>query len=104
MTAFNDAINAHDLHRLAALMADDYRFVDSAGLTITGKAACVEAWRAFFAAFPDYRNHFESLAVEGTTVLVVGWSTCSAAELSGPARWSADVVNGLITRWQVDEM
>ena len=56
--AFNDAINTHDVDRLAALMTDDHRFIDSAGQVVDGKQACVEAWRGFFAAFPDYRNHF----------------------------------------------
>ena len=34
---------------------------------------------------------------------VLGWSSCSVAELAGPARWTADVADGLIFRWQVDE-
>jgi endonuclease VIII len=101
--AFNDTIAARDLHQLAALMADNHNSVDTSGRTVAGKAACVEAWRAFFDAFPDYCNHVESLTVEGSTVRVIGWSTCSTPELSGPARWSADVVDGLTTRWQVDE-
>ena len=54
--AFNEAINTRDLDRLAGLMTDDHTFVDSAGGTVAGKPACVEAWRGFFEAFPDYRN------------------------------------------------
>jgi hypothetical protein len=56
--AFNDAINRGDLPGLGRLMADDHRFIDTAGNTCTGKPACLEAWRGFFAAFPDYRNVF----------------------------------------------
>ena len=103
VVAFNDAINAHDLVGLAALMSDDHRFIDSAGQVLHGKAVCIEAWRGLFPAFSDHRNHFESLTVQGTTVCVVGWSSCSAPELSGPARWPADVVDGLIACRQVDE-
>jgi ketosteroid isomerase-like protein len=31
VAAFNEAINAHDLDRLASLMTEAHRFVDSAG-------------------------------------------------------------------------
>ena len=86
------------------MMSDDHRFVDSTGRVLYGRAACIQAWRGFFAAFPDYRNHFESFTVQGTTVFVVGWSSCSVAELAGPARWTADIADGLISRWQVDEL
>jgi ketosteroid isomerase-like protein len=101
VVAFNNAITTHDLDGLAALMRNDHRFIDSAGHVVSGKVACLEAWRTFFAAFPDYRNHFDSFTVQGSTVSVVGRSSCSVAELCGPARWTADVANGLITRWQV---
>jgi hypothetical protein len=48
--------------------------VDSAGATIDGKVACLDAWRGFFAAFPDYRNVFEELRRTGE-----GW--CSFADV-----------------------
>ena len=41
-TQFNDAINARDLTTLTELMADDHRFVDTAGGVIVGKKACVD--------------------------------------------------------------
>lgn len=44
-------------------MADDHRFVDAANSAIDGKTACIDAWRSFFAAFPDYGNTFESVVV-----------------------------------------
>ena len=56
---FNECINRRDLGGLSRLMTDDHVFTDSANNTISGKERCVEAWRGFFAAFPDYRNHFE---------------------------------------------
>jgi ketosteroid isomerase-like protein len=99
---FNDAINGRDLDALAALMTDDHQFVDSEGATVDGKAACVDAWRGFFAAFPDYRNVFE-IVVSGApgVVDVTGRSECSVPELDGPARWRAVVRDGLIAVWQV---
>jgi ketosteroid isomerase-like protein len=104
-TAFNEAINARDLGRLAGLMTDDHTFVDSAG-TVAGKAACVEAWRGFFEAFPDYRNVFTSQVADGAddaVVTIEGHSECADPRLAGPARWTAVVREGKVARWQVDD-
>ncbi|GAB3431561.1 nuclear transport factor 2 family protein [Flindersiella endophytica] len=104
--AFNAAINARDLDRLAGLMTDDHTFVDSAGETVAGKPACVDAWRGFFEAFPDYRNVFTSLvadAADGAVVTIEGRSECADARLAGPARWTAVVRDGRVARWQVDD-
>ena len=102
VAAFNDAINAADLERLEALMTEDHRFVDSAGQEVAGRAACVDAWRGFFASFPDYRNVFEQIREVAPGELVVdGRSVSSDPRLDGPARWSATVVGGQVRRWQV---
>jgi len=86
VTSFNEAINAQDLDRLGELMTDAHRFVDSTGDTIDGKDACIDAWRGFFAAFPDYRNDFEEYRRLGAgLVFVRGHSVCNVAELDGPA-------------------
>jgi ketosteroid isomerase-like protein len=100
--AFNDAINARDLDALTALMTDDHRFVDSEGASADGKAACTEAWRGFFAAFPDYRNVFDDVrSREPGVVDVAGRSECSVPELDGPARWRAVLRDQQIAVWQV---
>jgi ketosteroid isomerase-like protein len=103
VVAFNECINARDLDGLTSMMTDDHEFVDSAGAVVAGKAACVEAWRGFFDAFPDYRNVFASVLADGDTVTVVGRSECSEPSLVGPARWTATVRAGRIARWQVDD-
>jgi hypothetical protein len=102
--AFNDGINARDVDALAALMTDDHRFVDSAGSAIEGKADCLDAWRGFFAQFPDYRNEFDRVVGDGRGgVDVDGRSTCSDPRLDGPARWHAVVQDGLVAEWQVTD-
>lgn len=99
---FNEAINARDLSALARLMTDDHRFVDGAGATVDGRDACVEAWRGFFAAFPDYRNTFESLVTTGPGVVEVrGRSDCSEPALAGPARWRVAVRGTAVAEWRV---
>ena len=100
--AFNDAINRRDLSGLGRLMADGHRFIDTAGNTFAGKPACLEAWRGFFASFPDYRNVFDNLhSGPGGIVEVHGRSECFVEALSGPARWRAVVADGLVVEWRV---
>lgn len=101
---FNAAINAADVDALAALMSEDHRFVDSAGGSVAGKQACVEAWRGFFAAFPGYRNTFAELHEFGDTVTITGRSDCpDQPELTGPAIWQATVAAGKVTEWHVHD-
>jgi ketosteroid isomerase-like protein len=101
--AFNDRINARDLNGLAALMTDDHTFTDSEGVAVAGKAACIEAWRGFFEAYPDYRNHFESFVDDHDAVTVIGHSECSEPSLVGPALWRVTVREGLVATWSVSE-
>jgi ketosteroid isomerase-like protein len=101
---FNEAINRRDLDALAQLMAEDHRFVDAEGHVVDGKAACVEAWRGFFRAFPDYRNTFESvISMAPGVVEVRGRSDCSEPALVGPARWRAVVRHGQVVEWRVSD-
>src|SRR5262249_62070510 len=101
VVACNEAINGRDLDRLARLMHEQHRFIDSAGTAVEGKAACVEAWRGFFDAFPDYRNVFEEVRSDAAgAVRVLGRSECSTPALAGPALWLAVVEDGLLLQWQ----
>ncbi|MFC5218447.1 nuclear transport factor 2 family protein [Streptomyces coerulescens] len=100
---FNAAINDRDLDGLASLMSEDHTFVDSGGGAVRGKQACVEAWRGFFAAFPDYRNTFTGLSVRDDVVAVSGHSECSRPELAGPALWTARVTGTHVDEWRVYE-
>ena len=99
---FNAAINAADVDALAALMSDDHRFVDSAGGSVSGRPACVEAWRGFFADFPGYRNTFADLHESGGIVTITGRSDCPGQPaLTGPAIWRATIVESRVTEWRV---
>jgi ketosteroid isomerase-like protein len=100
---FNDCINRGDLAGLSDLMTDDHVFIDSANNAISGKTRCVEAWRGFLAAFPDYRNQFERVRPLDGKAIIVGHSVCSDARLAGPAMWTAKVDGQLIAEWRVYE-
>ena len=102
--AFNEAINGRDLAALGALMSETHRFIDAAGATVDGRDACLDAWRGFFASFPDYRNDFAHVADAGDGVVEAhGRSMCSFAPLDGPAHWRAVVVDGRVAVWQVSD-
>ena len=101
---FNDRIGAADLDGLAAMMAQDHVFIDTAGTEIRGREACVAAWREFFAMFPGYRNVFASVRVAGSTVTMVGHSEGSSLpELNGPAIWTAEIRGDRVAGWRVWE-
>ena len=70
---------------------------------IRGQAACLGAWRGFFASFPDYRNVFDRLVLEETGVVIVGRSSCSDVRLDGPALWVAKASDDKIAEWRVYE-
>lgn len=98
---FNDSINGRDIDGLACLMSDDHIFIDMEGGVFAGKQNCLHAWRDFFSAFPDYRNVFVSLTLQGNVVTVVGHSMCSEPALAGPALWTATIRDGEVAEWRV---
>lgn len=64
-----DAINAHDLDALAAVMADDFvEHEELPGLEPT-KAGALEFFRLNMAAFPDLRFEAEDVLVDGDKVV-----------------------------------
>jgi ketosteroid isomerase-like protein len=101
--AFNDAINARSIDDLERLMTADHRFIDSEGASIDGRVASLDAWDDFFEAFPDYRNHFDLVISIDNQVMIAGSSTCEDERLSGPALWSALVVEGRVAEWRVHD-
>jgi ketosteroid isomerase-like protein len=103
VSAFNARINAHDIDGLANLMSDDHTFIDSAGGRVVGKPDCVDAWRGFFGAYPDYRNVFGAMVARGGRVVVTGHSVCADERLAGPAIWTAAVRDGRVAEWRVYE-
>jgi ketosteroid isomerase-like protein len=101
VVSFNECINQRDLVGLGKLMTEDHVFIDSVGASEPGKGRCLEAWRGFFAQFPDYRNTFTQLIVRNDTVIAIGFSTCSTPVLDGPAIWSAKVSDDKVAAWRV---
>ena len=103
VASFNDCITRRDIDGLSRLMTDDHVFIDTANVTVSGKEQCVVAWKSFFRAFPDYRNHLERVRTTSTNVVIIGHSTCSDSRLSGPALWTAKIVGEQVAEWRVYE-
>ena len=103
VSRFNGFINTRDIKGLSAMMTDDHTFIDGANQRVVGKEECILAWQGFFAAFPDYQNHFEHISADEELVAIMGRSSCSDRRLDGPALWSATVRNEQISEWRVFE-
>ena len=99
--SFNACINGRDANGLSKLMTADHIFIDTTGNRVAGKEACLDAWRGFFAAFPDYRNIFEYMRVTDDDVVSAGHSSCSDPRLDGAALWSAKLRGSRICEWRV---
>jgi ketosteroid isomerase-like protein len=101
VNAFNACINRRDIGGLARLMTEDHAFVDTGGNAVRGKDRCTAAWTSFFESFPDYRNVFEAIELDGRVAVIVGRSSCSDARLAGSALWCAKLEGMLIAEWRV---
>ncbi|WP_428937077.1 nuclear transport factor 2 family protein [Fontivita pretiosa] len=105
-------INDHDVDGIIALMADDFRYINSAGDTFRGRAFMRQEWRRYFNLYPDYQIHVETVisGPEGVAVFGSAEGTYSADTAEGedpeenhwivPAAYFGTTTGGKILRWQ----
>jgi ketosteroid isomerase-like protein len=107
---FFDAINAHDVEKLLALMTEDHAFVDSLGNTVRGREKMRAAWRGYFAFCPDYWVSPEELFENGSLVGAFGAAGGTIAidgklpaenKWRTSAAWLATVDGERIKEWRV---
>lgn len=80
---FNNCINHADIDGLSELMTEDHVFIDTEHNRMEGASdSRTMAWKPFFKLFPDYHNVFEKITVNGTKVIVQGYSVCSDERLN----------------------
>lgn len=72
--AFVDRINAHDVAGIIDLMADDYKFVNSAGDTFGGKDMMRATWTEHFHQYPDFKIRVQRVVADDEGVGVFGVS------------------------------
>lgn len=107
---FVKAINDIDNDACYALMAEDFRFIDSMGGVYDGRKKTF--WPEYWAIVPDYRIVVSDVFVSGNTVILLGEAGGTYTPVPGgevlpenywttPAAWRAVVVSGRIREWQV---
>jgi ketosteroid isomerase-like protein len=70
-----DTFNAHDLDGFARVLADDVVFAAPGGMRGEGKAACVEFFGSWFAAFSDARVEVHGIHILGDVAVEEGTFT-----------------------------
>jgi len=110
---FVNAINAHDIERLASLMTSDHRFIDSLGVVVEGRDAMREGWKFYFSMVADYNLDInrsfvaEDGKAEAMLVGVASGSYWSNGIKRPDSSWSAPVALRAVVRddhiaeWQV---
>ena len=106
---FAEAINAHDVDALFALMTEDHRFIDSQGNAMAGREKMRNAWIGYFQLFPDYYIELTDTYTHGDTVAAFGFAGGTYRGRTDwkenswrlPAAWRAVVKEGKIQLWQV---
>ena len=108
--AFVRAINRQDVDGLVALMAADFRFVDSLGNAVKGREEMRVGWAAYFRMVPDYSIAVEESFFDGAVVLMLGVAEGTYApdgvlkaenHWKTPAAIRAQVEDGLVAEWRV---
>jgi len=70
-----ETFNAHDMDGFANVLADDVAFKAPGGIEGKGKAACVESYRSWIAAFPDAHVDVNSVSIIDDVVVEEGTFT-----------------------------
>ena len=100
---FNDCINNADITGLVDLMTEDHLFIDMANNRINGKSDNItKAWEPFFRLYRGYRNIFENVTVNGSTVIMRGYSICSDQVLNNIRTiWVAEIKENKVHIWHI---
>jgi ketosteroid isomerase-like protein len=99
--AFVEVINAHDVPGIVALLADDYKYVNSSGDHFHGKAFMRDEWASQFQKHPDFRIRVGRIVADDDAVAVFGYSEGTYAPdgvLRAENRWSVPAAFLVMTR------
>jgi ketosteroid isomerase-like protein len=104
------AINGRKVDRIADLLTDNHRFIDSLGNVIHGGDEVATGFAAYFKMVPDYRIDVTHMLAKGNTV--IAWGSAGGSYVPQgqdtaighweiPAAWRAIVREGRVAEWQV---
>jgi steroid delta-isomerase-like uncharacterized protein len=85
VTAYLDALNAHDADHIAACVTDDFfnEHTSAAGVSVRGRDAYRERLDGFLAQFTDLRYDVEALLVDGDGAAVPYTMRCTWRDDAG---------------------
>jgi ketosteroid isomerase-like protein len=97
---FIDAVNAHDLKAIAAVVDERCKIIDVRGAWMEGRETCVEGLGRFFEIDPDYRIHVESIGRNGDNALITGHVTARDPQFATTRLWRALTDDHYLQEWQ----
>lgn len=93
---FLAAVEACDLARCSALLHDDFRYIDSLGNILEGKAAGLDLFARLMGSHGDARIAVASMSAFHQTVLVRAQIQSADPRLAGEALYKLTVERGLL--------
>lgn len=103
--AFKDAVNDHDIVRIAALLTSDYLFIDAADNEVKGAEQATTRWKELFRVQPYYHIGFTDVFGHGDTLAAFGFIENKGKVIKGnwrtPVSWKVVVRGRQIKLWQV---
>jgi ketosteroid isomerase-like protein len=107
LVEFLDAINNHDVEKIAGLLSEDHVFIDSQGIEIKGRQTMKEGWGGYFQMFPDYKIDVKEIMNDSNNWYMFGFASGTYHRESPenswrlPAAWKAVFEGDKIKHWQV---
>jgi ketosteroid isomerase-like protein len=106
---FIGCVNRRDIDGLRARMTDGHTLHVFDEEPVSGREALVEAWRGYFASFPEYLIHPHEYVYANNGVAVLGHTTGSHLGLPDDVEreqtviWFARVESGRLRLWRLLE-
>lgn len=104
---FVGLINRGDSTSLAEMMADGFRFTDTAGevFTVNDRGEKKKFWDDYFQGYPQYRIVMELMLSSGTDIAFIG-KTCDShiprsVEINETLIWFAGIVGDQVSEWRI---
>ena len=104
---FVELINRGDSTSLAEMMADGFRFIDTAGevFTVNDRSGKKRFWNDYFQGYPQYSIVMDLMLSSGTDIAFIG-KTCDShiprsVEINETLMWFAGIVGDQVSEWRI---
>jgi predicted SnoaL-like aldol condensation-catalyzing enzyme len=100
---FNEHINYHDLWSLSNLICEGHQFIDRKENIVDGKINMAKIWEEFFILFPEYRNTFTRIVLQGNLIIMYGYAKWKRGDDPDYDIWTATIENDHVSEWRIYE-